>query len=289
MPITASDIAKLRSQTGAGMMDCKNALEEAGGDNEKAADLLRKKGIVKAAKRADKIAAEGKIISAVSADHQKGVVVEINSETDFVADSEDFSAFSQMVADGILADVPADLAALGNVKLSSGKTVNETVSELTLKIGEKISVRRFAAFSGEVVAVYLHGGKIGTMVELRGGDAALALEVAMHIAASNPKYLKREEVGATEIEKEKAVYAEQLKVQNKPANIIENILKGKLEKFYGEICLLEQPFIKDEDKTVGKLVAEKKAEIVRFARFELGEGIEKVTKDFAAEVAEQLK
>lgn len=288
--ITASEVAKLRAQTGAGMMDCKVALEEAGGDAEKAAEILRKKGIVKAAKRADKIAADGKIVAAVSADKKHGVLVEVNSETDFVANSEDFSKFSQMVADGILTNNPADVEALGNVKLETGKTVNELVHELTLKIGEKIGVRRFTVFHSDgIVAVYLHGSKIGTMVDLSGSDEALAVDVAMQVAASNPKYLKREEVDPTEVEKEKAVYAEQLAAQKKPANIIENIVKGKLEKFYSEICLIEQAFIKDEDKTVGKLVAEKGSEVRRFARFELGEGIEKVTKDFASEVAEQLQ
>ena len=270
------------------MMDCKNALEEAGGDQEKAADLLRKKGVLKTAKRADKVAADGKVVVVVHSDQKTGAIAEVNSETDFVAKSDDFIKFSKDVVDAILANNPADLKALEKVKLSSGKTVSETISELTLKIGEKIGVRRFARFSTDgLVAMYLHGAKIGVLVEVDCKDHSLALEVAMHIAAANPKCLNRDQVDQAEVAKEKAIYAEQLK--GKPANIMENILKGKLEKFYGEICLLEQPFIKDEDTTVGKLAEKAKCQIKRFVRYELGEGIEKVTKDFAVEVAEQLK
>lgn len=289
MTISASDIAKLRNQTGAGMMDCKNALEEAGGDAEKAADILRKKGIVKAAKRADKVAADGKVVTAVSADNKTGVIVEVNSETDFVAKSEDFTNFAKQTAEAVLKSNPADVAALNDVKLASGKTVAETVSELTLKIGEKIGVRRFERFESKdgVISIYQHGTKIGALVELTGNDAALGGEVAMHIAAANPKYLTRDQVPADEIEKEKSVYAEQLK--GKPANIIENILKGKIDKYFGEICLVEQAFIKDEEKKIKHLVESKGSSIKRFARYELGEGIEKVVKDFAAEVAEQMR
>ncbi len=288
MTITPADIVKLRNATGAGMMDCKNALEEAGGDQEKAADLLRKKGVLKTAKRADKVAADGKVVVVVHSDQKTGAIAEVNSETDFVAKSDDFIKFSKDVVDAILANNPADLEALEKVKLSSGKTVSETISELTLKIGEKIGVRRFARFSTDgLVAMYLHGAKIGVLVEVDCKDHSLALEVAMHIAAANPKCLNRDQVDQAEVAKEKAIYAEQLK--GKPANIMENILKGKLEKFYGEICLLEQPFIKDEDTTVGKLAEKAKCQIKRFVRYELGEGIEKVTKDFAVEVAEQLK
>ncbi len=292
MTISASDISKLRASTGAGMMDCKNALEEAGGDMDKAADILRKKGIVKAAKRADKVAADGRVDAMVNADESAGAVVEVNCETDFVAKSDDFITFSKDVAAIVVDNNPADLEALSGQKLPNGKTVAEQVSELTLKIGEKISVRRFtrfAAVAGNKVYMYQHGTKIGTLVELSGADASVGVDVAMHVAASNPKYLKRDEVSAADIAAEKAVYEEQLKAQNKPANIIENIVKGKLDKYYSEVTLLEQPFIKDEDKKVEQFVKEKGGAIARFARYELGEGIEKVTKDFATEVAEQLK
>lgn len=291
MSISAADISKLRAATGAGMMDCKNALEEAGGDMDKAADLLRKKGIVKAAKRADKVAADGRVEAMVNADESAGALVEVNCETDFVAKSDDFITFAKEVAAIVVDDNPADLDALNSAKLPNGKTVSEQVSELTLKIGEKISVRRFNRFAATAgkIYYYLHGTKIGTLVEMSGADASVGVDVAMHIAASNPKYLHRDHVAAEDIAAEKAVYEEQMKGQNKPANILESILKGKIEKFLGEITLLEQPFIKDEDKKVEQFVKEKGGTIVRYARYELGEGIEKVTKDFAAEVAEQLK
>lgn len=288
MTITSADIMKLRAQTGAGMMDCKKALEEAGGNLDAAAELLRKKGILKAAKRADKIAAEGLVTGAVSSDKKIGVVLEVNCETDFVAKSDDFIAFSKQIAEAALKHNPADLIGLHQVTLSNGKTVEGFAGDLTIKIGEKVNIRRFTRYetTGQV-AVYLHGAKIGVMVDMQGGDAELATDVAMHIAASNPKYLSRNQVDAAEVAKEKEIYAAQLK--GKPANIMENILKGKIDKYYGEICLLEQPFIKNEDLTVGKMVEGKKAKIVSFVRYELGEGLEKKSADFAAEVAEQLK
>jgi elongation factor Ts len=288
--ISASDIAKLRAQTGAGMMDCKNALEEAGGDMDKAGELLRKKGVIKAAKRADKVAADGLVTAVVSADQKSGVLVEVNCETDFVAKSEDFQKFSKEIAELVLKHNPKDLLSLHTTPTSTGKTVEGTAGDLTMKIGEKISIRRFERIeTSGIVAVYLHGTKIGALVELTGGDATLGGDIAMHIAASNPKYLNREQVTAAEVDKEKAIYTEQLAAMKKPANIIENIVKGKLDKFYGEICLLEQQFIKDEEKTVKQLLDSKKAVINRYVRFELGEGIEKVVKDFAAEVAAQIK
>ena len=290
MTINANDVMKLRNSTGAGMMDCKNALEEAGGDMDKAADLLRKKGIVKAAKRADKVAAEGLVTSVVSADGKTGVLVEVNCETDFVAGGDDFKAFSKEVADAIVKNNPADVAALLNAPLSAG-TVGETINNLTLKIGEKISVRRFTRYESALGKVYsyLHGSKIGVLLEMTGGDQELGTDVAMHVAASNPKALDRSGVDAGLVASERDVYAAQLKSQGKPENIIENILKGKMDKFYSESTLLEQAFIKNEDMKVGDLAKSKGATIVRFVRYELGEGIEKVTKDFAAEVAEQIK
>ena len=290
MSISASDVAKLRAATGAGMLDCKNALEEAGGDAEKAGEILRKKGIVKAAKRADKVAADGLVIGHVSANKKLGVLVEVNCETDFVAKSEDFTKFSKHVAEAVEKHNPSDLEALHTVNLPTGKTVEGLAGELTLKIGEKVSIRRFVRYETTGHAsVYLHGTKIGVMVDLEGGDAELGTDVAMHIAASNPTYLDRSMVPSEAIDKEKEIYADQLRAQKKPENIIENILKGKVDKFYGEVCLLEQPFIKNEELMVGKLVEQKGAKIVRFVRFELGEGIEKQVKDFASEVAEQLK
>lgn len=290
MATSAADISKLRAATGAGMLDCKSALDEAGGDMEKAGEILRKKGIVKAAKRADKVASEGRVVAKVSADGKVGAVVELNCETDFVGRSDDFIKLSEMIADAVLADKPGDIAVLNITKLSNGETTENAVNNLTLTLGEKISVRRFTRFDAAgLVAGYMHGTKIGVLVELTGGTAELGADVAMHVAAANPKYVLREEVPSAAIEKEKEIYSEQLKAAGKPANIIENILKGKIDKYYGEICLPEQPFIKNEDLTVGKLVEQAGAKIVRFVRYELGEGFEKVTKDFASEVAAQLK
>jgi len=288
MTITASDIMKLRTVTGAGMMDCKSALEEADGDMDKAAEILRKKGVIKAAKRADKIAAEGKIVSFVSSDNNFGALVEVNSETDFVAKSEDFVSFANEVAEAIAKNNPVDLNALNEVTLANGKTVSNTLSELTIKIGEKISIRRFVRYDNGLVVSYLHGTKIGVLVEMEGGDVALGVDIAMQIAAANPKSIDRAGVDASLVEKEKEIYVAQLRQQGKPENIIENILKGKMDKFYGEVCLLEQPFIKNEDITIQQLIDTKGAKIKRFTRYELGEGIEKVEKDFAAEVAEQM-
>lgn len=290
MSISAADIAKLRAQTGAGMMDCKNAMEEASGDMEKAVELLRKKGIVKAAKRADKVASEGRVVAKVSPDYKVGALLELNCETDFVGRSDDFIKLSEALTDVILSVKPGDIAVLNITKLPSGETVESAISNLTLKLGEKISVRRFACLeSAGMVTGYMHGTKIGVLADLTAGSPELGTDVAMHIAASNPKYVLRSEVPSNIIDKEKEIYAEQLRAQGKPANIIENILKGKVDKYYSEICLPEQAFIKNEELTVGKLLEQSGAKVTRFVRYELGEGFEKVTKDFASEVAAQLK
>jgi len=294
MPITASDVAALRAATGAGMMDCKKALDEAGGDVDKAGELLRKKGIVKAAKRADKIASEGTV--RVSANDQAAVVIEMNSETDFVSQNEDFKNLAALAEATILKHQPADLAAALALTVDGGETLADKISALVAKIGEKITLRRFALLKktdSEAFGVYLHlGGKIGVIAVLSGTtDANLGRDIAMQAAASNPKYIERSEVPAETLNKEKEVYVEQLRAQKKPENIIENIVKGKLDKFYGEICLPEQAFIKDEEKTVAQYLnsVAPGAKVKEFIRFELGEGMEKKACDFAGEVAAQLK
>lgn len=286
--MSLQDITKLREMTGAGMMDCKNALDEANNDLEKAAEILRKKGIVKAAKRADKIAAEGTTIVKVSGN--TAVIAEINSETDFVSRSEDFQNLTAGIIDELLAKKPADLESA----LNGG--INDKISAVVGKIGEKISLRRFVVVEktdNEAFGDYVHmGGKISVLTVLENTtDANLAREVAMHAAAANPKYLNRAEVPQEVVDKEKEIGSVQLKAQGKPENIIENILKGKLDKFYGEVCLVEQPFIKDEEKTVQKYLESKGASVAvkEFYRFELGEGIDKKQVDFASEVAEQMK
>lgn len=290
MSITAADVAKLRSLTGAGMMDCKKALDEAEGDMEKAGEILRKKGIIKAAKRTDKVAAEGTTLVKVSGD--TAVVVEVNSETDFVAQNEDFKKLVSDFASALLADKPASVEVAMNV-VFEGQSLQDRLNNLTAKIGEKISLRRFEVVektASDVFGAYSHlGGKISVLILLKNtADANLATDVAMHAAASNPKYVSRDEVSAELIEKEKEIYTDQLKQQGKPEAAIANILKGKLDKFYSEICLLEQPFIRDEEKTIQKLIGESVI-VAKMVRFELGDGLTKETTDFVAEVEAQLK
>lgn len=278
------NISKLREMTGAGMMDCKKALEEANDNMEQAADILRKKGIVKAAKRSDKIAAEG--LTAVKVVGDTAVIAEINAETDFVAKSDEFKNLITAIVDNIAQKKPS------TVEEALTGDLQEKFNQAVAKIGEKISLRRFAVYTknaGETIGSYLHmGGKISVLVVLNGGTEELAGEIAMHIAGANPKYLNRESVDSGEIAKEIEIASEQLRTAGKPENIIENIVKGKMDKYYSEICLLEQPFVKDEEKTVGKLAEEAGAVIKEFWRYELGEGIEKKQCDFASEVAEQL-
>jgi elongation factor Ts len=285
MSVTASDVAKLRSMTGAGMMDCKKALDEAEGDMEKAGEILRKKGIVKAAKRTDKIAAEG--VTQVKVSGNTAVVLEVNSETDFVAQNEDFKKLVSELADNLSENRPASM------EEAMSLSVAEKINNLTAKIGEKIALRRFEVVEktdADIFGAYSHlGGKISVLVLLKNTtDAGLAGDIAMHAAAANPKYISRNEVPAEVVEKEKEIYTEQLKQQGKPEAAIANILKGKLDKFYSEVCLLEQPFIKDEEKTIQMLLPAN-AIIYKMYRFELGEGLEKAGCDFASEVEAQLQ
>ncbi len=285
MSVTASDVAKLRSLTGAGMMDCKKALDEADGDMEKAGEILRKKGVIKAAKRADKIAAEG--VTSVKTKGNTAVVLELNSETDFVAQNEDFKKLVNELADDLLENKPATMEEAMSV------AVAEKINNLTAKIGEKIALRRFFVMEksdADVFGAYSHlGGKISVLVLLKNTtDSGLAGDIAMHTAAANPKYISRAEVPAETVEKEKEIYTDQLKQQGKPEAAIPNILKGKLDKFYSEVCLLEQPFIKDEEKTIQKLLGEN-VTVEKMFRFELGEGLAKAGCDFAAEVEAQLQ
>jgi elongation factor Ts len=284
--MTTQDITKLRELTGAGMMDCKKALDEAGGDMEKASEILRKKGIIKAAKRSGKIAAEG--LTAVKVVGNVAAIVEVNAETDFVAAGDDFKNLVNLIVDTVIAEKPVSVE-----EAMAKPDLQNKYNEAVTKIGEKIIVRRLQAVeagTGEIIGSYVHmGGKISVLVKMTGGNEELAKDVAMHIAGANPRYLNRESVDVTEFNKEKEIAAEQLRAQGKPENIIENIVKGKMDKFYSEVCLLDQPFVKDEEKTVGKLATDAGATIVAFWRYELGEGIEKKQNDFAAEVAEQMK
>lgn len=290
MNITASMVKDLRTQTGAGMMDCKKALVEAEGDIAKAVDILREKGLSQAAKKASHVAAEGAVGSAVSEDGKTGTILEVNCETDFVGTNEDFRNLAASIADQILAVNPADVEALLDSEID-GKKVRDLVTEAVAKIGENISVRRFVRYEsaeGKVYS-YIHGGgKIGVLVEMIGADDELGKDIAMQVAAANPSYLDRTQVSRAEIDHEKEVLAVEARNEGKPENIIEKMVIGRINKYYKEVCLVDQEFIKDGDLTISKLLKSKNASVVRFARYQLGEGIEKKQDDLAAEVAKQL-
>lgn len=275
------------------MLDCKKALEETGGDMEKAVDFLRKKGLAAAAKKAGRAATEGSVAAVISADGKCGALVEVNSETDFVAKTDKFQAFVANVANQVLVAAPADndaLFAQDSVQ-EPGKNVQTALNEAIAVIGENLQIRRFARFdSTGFIGSYIHaGGKIGVLVELSGnGDlSAVARDVAMHIAAAAPQFTRREEVCADVLEREKEIYRDKARQTGKPDNIIEKIIEGQIGKFYGEVCLLEQCFVKDPDKTITQVLKAVGADVTvnRFARFVLGEGLEKKESDFAAEVA----
>ena len=291
--ITASQVKELREKTGAGMMDCKKVLTETNGDEEKAIELLRERGIAKAAKKSGRIAAEGLVETYISEDGKVGVVVEVNAETDFVAKNEEFRNFVTDVAKQIAKENPADVDTLLKQKslAEPDKTVEEVLTNKIATIGENMSIRRFERFeTNNLLESYIHGdGKIAVLVEIENGTHELAKDVCMQIAAARPEYLDRESVPAERLEKEMEILKAQAMNEGKPEAIAEKIVQGRLGKFYSEICLIEQEFVKDPDTKVGKLVADKGAKIVRFARFEKGEGLEKKEENFAEEVAKQIK
>ncbi len=287
--ITAALVKELRERTGAGMMECKRALQEIGGDIEAAVELMRKAGQAKADKKASRIAAEGLI--ALRQAVGEVAMVEINCETDFVTKNEDFRAFAAAVAEVALCDAPADLDALLALNMANGQSVEQNRRECIAKIGENVNVRRFARLATPtgVLGSYLHGTRIGVLVELDGGDADLAKDIAMHIAASRPLCISSDQISADLIAKEKEIYAAQAATSGKPANIIEKMVEGKLRKYFDEVTLLGQPFVKDPDQSVEKLLKAQKAAVIRFERFELGEGIEKKADNFVAEVMAQVR
>ena len=290
--ISAALVKELREKTGAGMMDCKKVLTETDGDMEKAAELLRERGIAKAAKKSGRVAAEGLVASSVSSDKKVGAIVEVNAETDFVAKNEEFRGFVQDVADIVVAENPADVDSL--LKLTyknAGKTVSEVLTDKIATIGENMTIRRFVRFESEgLVESYIHGdGKIAVLVDFKKGEAELAKDICMQIAAARPEYLKREDVPAEAVEKEMEILKVQAMNEGKPAEIAEKMVQGRIGKFYAEVCLLDQEFVKDSSQKVGALISSKGAEMVRFARFEKGEGIEKAEENFAEEVMKQLQ
>jgi len=290
--ITAEQVKQLREETGAGMMDCKKVLTETNGNMEKATELLRERGISKAAKKSGRIAAEGLVNAYVSGDKKIGAIVEVNAETDFVAKNEEFKEFVSDIAEIVGTENPKDVEELLKVKYKkSGKTVEEILTEKIAKIGENMSIRRFARFeSAGLVESYIHGdGKIAVLVDFKKGDSVLAKDICMQIAAARPEYVRREEVPEEAVKKEMDFLKTQAMNEGKPAEIAEKMVQGRIGKYYAEICLVDQEFVKDSNMKVGELISSKGAEIVRFARFEKGEGIEKKEENFADEVMKQLK
>ena len=290
MQITAAMVKELRQRTGAGMMECKKALAEVEGDMEKAIEQMRISGLAKADKKSDRTAADGLVVIQVAEDGKTAAMVEINSETDFVAKGEDFIGFSNMVCAAVLASEPADVEALLDTEIEGG-TVEHVRKELIAKIGENIQVRRFVRRTSEAGSFgsYSHGQRIGVICEMEGGDAGLGKDIAMHIAASKPICVSEEQVPAETLEKEKAILVAEAKESGKPDEIIEKMVGGRLRKYLAEITLMGQPFVKDPDQTVAKLLAAADAKVNFFQRFEVGEGIEKKSENFAEEVMAQVK
>ena len=286
MAVTAALVKELRERTGAGMLDCKKALVETDGDVELAIENMRKSGQAKAAKKAGRIAAEGVILTKVSGN--KATMLELNCETDFVARDDGFLSFGNQLLDVAAANNLNDIDAL-NVADLNGATVAEARDTLVAKIGENISPRRVLTVDGDNLGAYVHGGRIGVIAILNGGDEELAKDVAMHVAAASPQFVKPEEVPAEVVEKEKAIQVEIAIQSGKPAEIAEKMVVGRMKKFTGEISLTGQPFVKDPSTSVGDLLKSKGADVVNFVRFEVGEGIEKKSEDFAAEVAAQME
>lgn len=291
MSISAGMVKELRERTGSGMMECKKALVEANGDMDLAIENMRKSGLAKADKKSGRIAAEGIIGVKVSADEKAGAIVDINCETDFVAKSPDFVNFVNNVTDALLsADINTDEQLLA-MPLADGISVDETRRNLIAKLGENITVRRFQKFqtTDGGTACYLHGSKIGVLVELAKADKELGKDIAMHIAASKPACVSEDQVPQETIDKEKEIFTAQAAESGKPADIIEKMVAGRISKFFAEVTLLGQPFIKDDKISVGKLVSSKGNRVIRFTRLEVGEGIEKKEENFAEEVMAQVR
>ena len=295
MAFTAKDVQNLRERTGCGMMDCKKALTEAGGDMEKAIELLREKGLAAQAKKSGRIAAEGIVYTYVDEEKKVGVVIEVNAETDFVAKNDSFQSFVASCAKAVAEQNPATVEELMTCKADDQFTVEEALREKILTIGENMKIRRFARYEGEVVTYSHGGGRIGVMVKFDAPADIAAKDVAMQIAAANPTYLDKAGVPADEIAKEKEILTQQAINEGKPANIAEKMVMGRINKYYKEVCLLEQPFIKDGDITVSKYIENCAKELggqikaVCFVRFEKGEGLEKREDNFADEVAGMMK
>jgi elongation factor Ts len=290
MEITAALVKELRERTGAGMMECKKALVESAGDIEVAIETMRKAGIAKAAKKSGRIAAEGLI--AIQQNAEQAAMVEINCETDFVSKGDDFKAFCNTITTTVLNEQPTNLEQLMELVLATGKTVENTRQELIAKLGENIQVRRFTLIKvvpSGCLGVYLHGTRIGVLVDMRGGQTELAKDIAMHIAASRPLCVTADQVPAEIVTKEREIYLAQAADSGKPTHIIEKMVEGRLKKFLAEVTLLGQPFVKDPDQTVDKLLKANQAQVAHFERFEVGEGIEKKNENLAEAVRKQVE
>ena len=291
MQITASMVKQLRDRTGSGMMECKKALQEAEGDIDTAIDNMRKSGLAKADKKSSRVAAEGRVVIEISEDGKSAAVVEVNCETDFVSGGDDFLSFVTAIARTALANKPTDIAALSEMTLDgSTHTIEHVRKEKIAKIGENMQLRRFELLDTETATFgsYLHGLRMGVLVEMENASDALIKDIAMHIAASNPHCISEAEVPAVVLEKEKDILRAQALESGKPAEIVEKMLTGRMRKYLSEITLLGQSFVKDPDKTVAALLAETGSTVNRFVRFEVGEGIEKKEDNFAEEVMAQV-
>ena len=287
MSITAAQVKELRERSGAGMMDCKKALVETGGDMDAAIEHLRKSGLAKAGKKSDRTAAEGLVV--IASNSERAVLVEVNCETDFVAKDDNFSGFANEVAQ--LALTAGNIDELNQAAMKDGSSVADATTQLIARLGENIQVRRMVSLDvgDATLGSYSHGGRIGVLLTLKGGDEELARDLAMHVAALNPPWRDVADVPAEVVEGEKKILVAQAEGSGKPAEIIEKMVSGRLNKHLSEITLTGQPFVKDGDQTVGKLLKSKGAEVIRFVRLEVGEGIEKQEDDFAAEVMQQVK
>ena len=292
MAVTASQVKELRERTGAGMMECKKMLVETDGDIDLAIENMRKSGLAKADKKASRVAAEGVVSIATADDGSRGVMVEVNSETDFVAKADEFVEFVDQIAATVLAESPIDVAALADLNLVGGSTTVELRrQELIAKLGENMTLRRFSVVdsNGGVIGYYSHGGRIGVMTALQGGDENLAKDVSMHVAALKPLALSEDDISAEALAKEKEIFSAQAAESGKPENIIEKMVIGRMKKFVNEVTLLGQSFVKDPDLTISQLMDKSSAKIIDFARLEVGEGIEKKEENFADEVMSQIK
>ena len=291
MAITASLVKELRERTGAGMMDCKKALTETDGDMEAAIDLMRTSGAAKAAKKAGRVAAEGLINVSIADDGKTAIILEVNSETDFVTKGDAFIDFVNTLGALALKTTPTNIEEFLSQTLDNGDSLEKAREDIVAKVGENVAIRRVQTVTVDngVIGAYKHGERIAVLTVLEGGDETLAKDIAMHIAATRPECITEEELSSDLLEREKAIFVEQARESGKPDNIIEKMIVGRMKKFVGEVTLYGQAFVKDPDTTVGALAKSNNAEVTSFIRFEVGEGIEKKEENFAEEVAAQMK